>query len=143
MVALPAPQDLWWWQFHQCAMAVLVSATPLLSWLVREWVGRPAGTWAFLFVLAMATASVTLRLNLSFTLRIHPSTVAPHRQHLFPWIAIAEALLAVTMVGSAMVIASQHEVMAALLISLAIVIAASLAVIEPATTRNAGLTGRA
>jgi tRNA A-37 threonylcarbamoyl transferase component Bud32 len=143
VVALPAPQDLWWWQFHQCAMAVLVSATPVLSWLVREWVGRPAGTWAFLLVLAMATASVTLRLNLSLTLRIHPSTLAPHRQRLFPWIAIAEALIAVTIVGSATVIAGQHEATAALLISLAIVIAASLAVIEPATTRNAGLTGTA
>ena len=142
-VALPAPLDLWWWQFHQRAMAVLVSATPVLSWLVREWVGRPAGTWAFLLVLAMATASVTLRLNLSWTLRIHPSTVAPHRQRLFPWIAIAEGLLAVTIVGSATVIAGQHEATAALLISLAIVIAVSLAVIEPATTRNAGLTGRA
>ena len=143
VVALPAPQDLWWWQFHQRAMAVLVSATPVLSWLVREWVGRPAGTWAFLLVLAMATVSVTLRLNLSLTLRIHPSTLAPHRQRLFPSIAIAEALLAVTIVGSAAVIAGQHEATAALLISLAIVIAASLAVIEPATTRNAGLTGRA
>jgi hypothetical protein len=143
VVALPAPQDLWWWQFHQRAMAVLVSATPVLSWLVREWVGRPAGTWAFLLVLAMATASVTLRLNLSLTLRIHPSTLAPHRQRLFPWIAIAEALIAVTIVGSATVIAGQHEATAALLISLAIVIAASLAVIEPATTRNAGLTGTA
>jgi hypothetical protein len=46
----------------------------------------------------------------------------------------------VALLGSAATIAGQHEATAAMLICLAIVIAASLAVIEPATTRGAGLT---
>ena len=137
---IPAAEGLWWWQFHQRVMAVLVAATPVLSWLVREWVGRPVGTWTFFLVLALATASVTLRLNLLFTSFVHRPTVALHRRRRFPWIAAAEAVLAVTLLGSAATIAGQHEATAAMLICLAIVIAASLAVIEPATTRGAGLT---
>jgi hypothetical protein len=112
----------------------------VLSWLVREWIGRPAGTWTFFLVLALATTSVTLRLNLLFTSFVHRSTVVLHRRRLFPWIAASEAVLALTLLGSAATMAGNHEATAAMLISLAIVISASLAVIEPATTRGADLT---
>jgi hypothetical protein len=71
---------------------------------------------------------------------VHRSTVALHRRRMFPWIAGAEAVLAAALLGSAVIIASEHEATAALLICLAIVLAASLAVIEPSTTRGAGLT---
>jgi predicted Ser/Thr protein kinase len=137
--AAPAGEGVWWWQFHQRVMAAIVMATPVLSWWVREWVGRPAGTWVFFLVLAMATTTVTLRLNLLFTSFVHRSTVALHRRRMFPWIAAAEAVLAAALLGSAAIIASEHEATAALLICLAIVLAASLAVIEPSTTRGAGL----
>jgi hypothetical protein len=138
---LRSSASLWWWQFHQGVLALLVAITPVLSWLVRGWLGRPAGTWMFFVILALATASVTLRLNLLFTSRVHPSTVAIHRQQMFPWIASAEAILAMLLLGTAADISYEHEATAALLICLAIILAASLAVIEPATTRSAGLIG--
>jgi hypothetical protein len=121
-------------------MAVLVAATPILSWLVRGWVGRPAGTWMFFVTLALATTSVTLRLNLLFTSLVHLSTVAMHRRRMVPWIAGSEAGLSAILLVTAAAISSEHEAWAAMLICLAIVVAASLAVIEPATTRGAGLT---
>jgi len=136
----PRADGLWWWQFHQRVMAFLVASTPVLSWLVREWIGRPTGTWMFFLVLALATMSVTLRLNLLFTSFVHRPTVALHRRRLFPWIAASEAVLALTLLGSAATMAGNHEATAAMLICLAIVISASLAVIEPATTRGADLT---
>ena len=120
--------------------ALVVAATPVVAWLVREWVGRPTGTWVFYLVLALATTSVMLRLNLLFTSFVHRSTVGLHRRHLFPWIAASEAVLAVTLLASAAIIAPAHEATAALLMSLAIIIGASLVVIEPNTTRGAGLT---
>jgi eukaryotic-like serine/threonine-protein kinase len=139
-VVTPQAEGLWWWQFHQRVMAFVVAATPVISWLVREWVGRPTGTWVFYLVLALATTSVMLRLNLLFTSFVHRSTVGLHRRRLFPWIAASEAVLAATLLPSAAIIAPDHEATAALLMSLAIVIGASLVVIEPGTTRGAGLT---
>ena len=133
---LPAPEGLWWWQFHQRVMAFCGHAATHGSF-ASGWDGRNVG------VLSRARAghaSVTLRLNLLFTSVVHRPTVALHRRRMFPWIAAAEAVLAVALLGSAATIAGQHEATAAMLICLAIVIAASLAVIEPATTRGAGLT---
>ena len=139
-LAASQAQGLWWWQFHQRVTALVVAATPVVAWLVREWVGRPTGTWVFYLVLALATTSVMLRLNLLFTSFVHRSTVGLHRRHLFPWIAGSEAVLAVTLLASAAIIAPAHEATAALLMSLTIIIGASLVVIEPNTTRGAGLT---
>ena len=62
-----------------------------------------------------------------------------HRSRLFRWIAGAEAGIAVLMLGSAAVVADTSPALAAVLVSLAIVMLASLAVIEPATAGGANL----
>ena len=129
---------LWWWQFHQGTVASVVALTPVLSWMVRQWVGR-FGALAFFVVLALATTAVTLRLNMLFTSRVHPSLLAAHRARLFPWIAAAEAGIAVVLLASAAAIAGSHEATAGLLVGIAIITIASVAIIEPATTRGAGL----
>ena len=46
----------------------------------------------FLASLALATISVTLRLNLSFTSRVHPGMLIDHRARVFPAVATADAL---------------------------------------------------
>jgi hypothetical protein len=136
----PVPQDaLWWWQFHQTVVAILNAAVPAAVWGVRHWIGRPYGSALFLATLMLATISVTLRLNLSFTSRIHPAMLIEHRSRLFPAIAVADALLATTLLGTAARIAGDHDEIAALFLSLAVVTLASLALIEPATTKAAGL----
>jgi hypothetical protein len=93
----------------------------------------------FLATLALATISVTLRLNLAFTSRVHPDTLIEHRARLFPAVAVADALLAAALLGTATLIAGDHDEIAALFISVGVVMLASLALIEPATTRAAGL----
>jgi hypothetical protein len=90
-------------------------------------------------VLGLATAGVTLRLNLLFTARVNPAILQAHRSKLFRWIAIAESGIAVLLLGSAAVIADARPGTAAVFVSLAIVMLASLALIEPATTGGAGL----
>ena len=137
------PQDgLWWWQFHQTVVAILNAAVPAAVWGVRGWIGRPYGSAMFLATLMLATISVTLRLNLSFTSRIHPGMLIGHRARLFPAVAIADALLAVALLGTAARLAGDHDEVAALFLSLAVVTFVSLTLIEPATTRAAGLDQR-
>jgi Protein kinase domain len=130
---------LWWWQFHQTSLAIVDAATPVLALLIRRSIGPPYGRWIFLGVLALATIAVTLRLNLLFTSRVHASRLAAHRSQLFPWIAVAEGALAAVLLGSALHLGADADITAAPLLTIALVLVASLAIIEPATTSGAGL----
>ncbi len=135
----PAPPGrLWWWQFHQAALAALTAAMPVAAWTARGWV-QPFGSLAFLLVLALATVSVTLRLNLVFTSRVHPEMLADQRRRLRVPVMAADAMLSVALLAGAARIAGPHDAVAAFLVGAAVVILASLALIEPATTRAAGL----
>lgn len=131
---------LWWWQFHQVTVAIVNGVTPVAGWFVRRWAGPPYGSIAFFALLALATISVTLRLNLLFISRIHPATLPRHRGRLYTAIAAAEALLALVLLASAALVAGPYDGMAAILVTLAVVTIASLGIIEPATTSAAGLT---
>ena len=62
---------LWWWQFHQGIMTSVDVITPVLAWLARPAPGQPMRMQLFLAVLALATAAVTLRLNLLFTALVY------------------------------------------------------------------------
>ena len=127
-----------WWQFHQTVVAVVNAAVPASAWTVRHWM-RPYGSTMFLVALTLATASVTLRLNLLFTSRVHPTLLIDHRARLFPAVAFADALLATALLVAAALIAGDHDGVAAVFVSVAVVMLASLALIEPTTTKAAGL----
>jgi serine/threonine protein kinase len=130
---------LWWWQFHQAIVAAVDASTPILVAMLRPALSFPFSTWLVLAVLALATAAVTLRLNLLFTARVQRALLLSHRSRLFPWIAAAETALAVLLLVAAGLVSETRQAMAAVLVSLAIVMVASLALIEPATTGGAGL----
>ncbi|HSS69201.1 MAG TPA: protein kinase, partial [Casimicrobiaceae bacterium] len=140
--APPRHDGFWWWQFHQYAVAVVNAAAPAAIWTVRHWAGSPGGSSGsrlFLAALTLAAISVTLRLNLAFTSRVHPAMLVEHRTRLFPTIAVIDALLAVLLFVTAALIANDHDGVAAIFVALAAVMLASLSLIEPATTRAAGL----
>jgi hypothetical protein len=128
----------WWWQAHQTAFAVLNGSMPIVAWAIRDWI-RPFGSAMFLAVLALATVSVTLRLNLVFTSRVHRDMLPEQRSRLRGPVTIADATLAVLLLASAALLAGAHDAFAAILVGLAVVTIASLVVIEPATTRAAHL----
>jgi serine/threonine protein kinase len=142
--AAPPPPSaaLWWWQFHQSTLAVVDATTPVLALLARQSVRPPYGRSIFLAVLALATIAVTLRLNLLFTSRVHLPMLHGHRVRLFPWIAVAEGLIAALLLLSALTLGPEADTAAAPLLSVALVLLASLAIIEPATTAGAGLGAR-
>lgn len=135
--AAAADDRLWWWQFHQIAISALNGVMPAAVWAVRSWIDRPYRSAAFLATLALATTSVTLRLNLWFTSRVHPDTLVDHRARLYPAIVCADALLGAALLVVAARIGGEHDEFAALLLSVAVVMFASLALIEPATTKGA------
>jgi hypothetical protein len=62
-----------------------------------------------------------------------------HRKRLFPAIAVIDTLLAGLLFLAAVLIADAHDAIAAILVALAAVMLASLSLIEPTTTRAAGL----
>jgi serine/threonine-protein kinase len=137
----PARRDaLWWWLFHQYIVAIVNAAVPAALWGVRRWIETPRiGSRLFLVGLTLATISVALRLNLSFTARVHPAMLIDHRKRVFPAIAAIDTLLAGSLFLGAVLIADAHDAIAAILVALAAVMLASLSLIEPATTRAAGL----
>ena len=138
---MPSRRDsFWWWQFHQNIVSAVNAAAPAAVWSIRHWIGGRNGSWLFLVSLTLATISVTLRLNLFFTSRVHPATLMDHRARLFPAIAIIDALLAGALLASAALIAENHDGIAAIFVALAAVMLASLSLIEPATTSAAGLS---
>ena len=134
----PAPA-VWWWQFHQAVVATMNGLTPVAVWFVRWWAPRPFGSIAFFAVLAVATISVTLRLNLLFVSRVNPAGLREHRARHYTHIAAVETVLALILLGAAALVAGVSDSLAAVLVTLAVINIASLGIVEPATTAAAGL----
>ena len=119
-------------------MAIVVSSMPVACWFLRA-ADRNIGSKIFLLVLALATISVTIRLNLLFTSRVHQSQLASQRARVYMPLAVVEAILGLLLLGSAALVAGPHDELAAVLVTLAVATVASLGVIEPATTAALGL----
>jgi serine/threonine protein kinase len=127
---------LWWWQAHQLVMALVHAGMPLAAWFTRKDLGAPWGSRIFFATLIVATISVTLRLNLWFTARVQPEELVEHRARVFPAVVASELLLALVLLAAAIFVAEEF---AAIIVIVAIASLASLFLIEPATTRGAGL----
>ena len=78
-------------------------------------------------------------MNLVFTSRVAASNLPAQRAAIYPWVVVVDAGLALLMIVAALVLQDQDAV-AGLVITLGTVILLSLAFIEPATTRAAGLS---
>jgi len=130
---------LWWWQFHQVAIAVSLAAMPGIAWALRPWIAAPNGSRVFFAAMILATISVTARMNLVFTARVHRANLRRQRALVFPWVIAVDAALAVLMIAAALALENQDGV-AGLVMGLSTVILLSLTFIEPATTRSAGLS---
>src|SRR4029453_17662201 len=115
---------------------------PIATWFVRRW-DRQKGSWLFLAVLALATISVTVRLNLVFTSRVNLPHLREQRRRVYGTMAGAEAILGVLLLVSAALVAGDNDALASVLVTLAVATMASLGVIEPATTAAARILDEA
>ena len=103
-----ARTPLWWWQFHQAIIAVVIAAMPVAVWFVRE-ADRTTGIRLFLAVLALSTVSVTIRLNLLFTSRVNLPHLGAQRARVYRPMAIVEALLGVLLLIAAAFVAGAQR----------------------------------
>jgi serine/threonine protein kinase len=131
---------LWWWIFHQRAVIVADAGAPILVGFAVSHLTRRTGTWIFFLSLALATVAVTLRLNLLFTAKVHPAALSTHWTKLIRWITGAEAALGILMLATGIAANESRPILAGVLLCVAIVMMASLTLIEPATTTAAGLS---
>jgi hypothetical protein len=88
-------------------------------------------------VLALSTISVTIRLNLLFTSRVHHTRLAAQRARVYTAMASVEAVLGILLLIAAAFVAGTHDALAAILVTLAVATLVSLGIIEPATTAAA------
>jgi serine/threonine protein kinase len=132
--ARPLAQSAWWWQFHQVAVAIITVLAVAHVGFNRDWLGS-GGSAVFLTMLVLATISTTLRLHMWFVSLVHPPMLRALREQVLPWIALAETAFVVACLGCGAVLAGRHDLIAAHLIVTALLLALSLVVIEPATTR--------
>jgi hypothetical protein len=111
---------------------------PAAAWIIRVWIGPPYGTRIFFAALLLATISITARMNLLFTSRVDPGGLERQRSMVFPWLGWIDGAVAALMIGAALAL-DDRDGSAGLLIALGTVILASVILIEPATTRSAGI----
>ena len=135
----PAGRALWWWQFHQVSIAVVLASMPAIAWGIRSDLGSPWGARVFLAALALATLSITARMNLLFTSRVDRPRLRHHRRRVIRWVSLVDAALALLMIGAALLL-DDRDAIAGLLLTLGTIILASVILIEPATTSSAGLS---
>jgi serine/threonine protein kinase len=126
----------WWWQFHQVAVATLTIVNTVTLGFHKSYLGRP-GSWIFLVVLVLATITTTLRLHLWFVSQVHPASLLALRARVLRWIVLCESLLLTALFAIGIAVADPHDATAALFVVTALLLALSLIVIEPATTRAA------
>ena len=129
-----SPERWWWWQFHQLAVAALTMAAVIASWFGRRWIG-PYGSPAFLAALVLATVTVTLRVHLWCSSRVHPETLLFQRGRVLRVIVACESLLLAVLLAVGLAVSGAHDALAAWLVVSALLLLLSLVIIEPATTR--------
>lgn len=130
----PLAQTAWWWQFHQVAVAVITILAVTHVGFNKAWLGH-SGSVVFLTMLVLATMSTTLRLHMWFVSLVHPPMLRGLRERVLRWIALFEAAFIVACLGCVAALAGPHDLIAAHLLVTALLLALSLIVIEPATTR--------
>ena len=81
--------SLWWWQMLQAMLAAVIAGMPVACWFLRGG-DRSVGSKIFR---RPGDASVTIRLNLLFTARVHPAHLAGHRRRLHLPMAAVELCL--------------------------------------------------
>jgi hypothetical protein len=133
----PVSASSWWWEFHQAAISIVYVLMMYPAWLVRSWLPPPWGTVFLLGTLMCAAAATTLRLHLWFTSRTYPAELTTERRLVGVWIRFCDAGLTASLLVAALGIATDHQAVAMLFVTVAIGAAVASFVIEPTATRAA------
>ena len=116
------------------AVALLTAVACIIIWQRKSWIA-PYGSVTFIVALVFGTITATLRLHMWFVSQVHPVTLVPLRARVLRYIVICETLFIAIVFGMGVALTGPHDGTAAELIIIAMLMALSLIVIEPATTR--------
>jgi len=128
---------LWWWQFHQAVAGFGYYAMLYPQWRVKQWLGGAEGSLLFFPLLIGVGIAANLRLHLWFTSCFYASELEAQRRKVSRWIRWADWLFAFMLAVTAARIHSEHAVIAALLMAVAIGSLVAFTLIEPTTARAA------
>jgi hypothetical protein len=128
---------LWWWQFHQVAVAIFHAAMLVVLWFSRGWFPAPWGNLLFYAALGVETAAVTMRLHLWFTSRYHRELLALQRARVGGAVVALDAVFAIVLLVAATAAVRGDRPSAPLFVVASIASALALVLIEPATSRAA------
>jgi serine/threonine protein kinase len=137
--AVSAPRsrpDRRWWRIHQIVVVGLYLLSAMVAWQIKEWRHGPASS-IFIGVTAGATIGAVLRGHLLFSERTHQSGFENARPRIAPYTLALDLLLAAALALDGLALAPVRELAAALTVALAIGVALTRLVLEPATTRAA------
>jgi len=129
-----SPEGAWWWKFHQMAVSLLSAGVVVLLGFKKDYLA-PYGSVIFLIVLVLGTITTTLRVHLWFVAQVQPGTLMDVRARVLRPLVFLESLFATFILGTGIALSGSHDATAAELVIVALLIALSLIVIEPATTR--------
>jgi serine/threonine protein kinase len=82
---------LWWQQWQQVFVAVLLYGMLIPLWVVRGWTSASIGNTLFFEAVAASAVGATLRLHLWFTSRVYPSALRTQRYKTARWVRGADA----------------------------------------------------
>lgn len=134
---LQSTSQFWWWQFHQAFAGFGYYAMLYPLWWVKEKLGGIEGSLLFFPALIAVGIAANLRLHLWFTSRNYVSELAEQRRKVAPWIRGADCLFVFVLGICAIRNHSEHAILAALLMAVAIGAFVAFALIEPVTARAA------
>lgn len=127
----------WWWRAHQMIISGLYLAMLGPMWDARVWLGGRPGFFLFMAYVGCAALNTMLRGHLLFLDRYAPAELYGQTRRSRWWIRGSDALLASLLLLASVAAAADHERMAAFLAGIAIAVAITFLVVEPATTRAA------
>jgi serine/threonine protein kinase len=137
----PARSDpsrtLWWWQFHQAFIGFAYYGMLYPMWQVKVWHPRIWGPLLFFSFLGAVSVAANLRFYLWFASAFYPEELSETRLRVAPWIRLGDLVFVALLLSAALAIISAHEIIATLLIGVAIAVLGAFLIIEPTTTRAA------
>jgi serine/threonine protein kinase len=131
------PRALWWWQFHQAAVAAGYALLLIPLWRLRHLIGAGVGVPLFLLALVAAVIAGALRLHLWFAARQYPEQWAVQHRRARWWVRGADVVFATILLAKGLIAARLDDPSAPLLVAAAITVGVVFLVVEPATTRAA------
>jgi tRNA A-37 threonylcarbamoyl transferase component Bud32 len=129
---------LGWWRMHQLIVALAYWSMVYPAWAVHKWTGR-YGVLTFLATLAIVVVGANTRLHLWFTARTYPGQLRAQLASIGRMVKAADVAFSLIMIATGLVIAADHTGWGALFVSFGLGGALAFLVIEPATSRAAGL----